>query len=105
MCSDLPALIAFSKILPSWEFCAVSAHGLSGGLLSAWNPAKAKCKAFHTCTGILIQAFIWGMLDPLHILNVYGLYRDRELFWDKTLRGGLLNLSHLVIGGGPQPHP
>ena len=54
MCSDLPALFAFSKLLPSWEFCAVSAHGLSGGLLSAWNPAKAKCKAFHTCAGILL---------------------------------------------------
>ena len=39
------------------------------------------------------------MPDPLHILNVYGPYRDRELFWDNALRGGLLNLSHLVIGG------
>ena len=39
------------------------------------------------------------MPDPIHILNVYGPYRDHELFWDKALRGGLLNLSHLVIGG------
>ena len=39
------------------------------------------------------------MPDPINILNVYGPYRDRELFWDNSLRGGLLNLPHLVIGG------
>ena len=96
MCSDLPALFAFSKLLPSWEFCAVSAHGLSGGLLSAWNPAKAKCKAFHTCAGILLQASIRGLSDPLHILNEYGPYRDRVLFWDKALIGGLLHLPSFM---------
>ena len=46
MCSASPALFAFSKLLPSWEFCAISAHGLSGGLLSTWNPTKANCRAF-----------------------------------------------------------
>ena len=43
MCSDVSALVAFSKLLPSWEFCAISARGLSGGLLYAWNPLKVKC--------------------------------------------------------------
>jgi len=100
MCSDSPALIAFSKLLPSWEYCAISAKGLSGGLLSAWNPSMVNCKAYHTCAGILLQASIRGMpAIPLNILNVYGPYRDRELFWDNALRGGILNLPHLVIGG------
>ena len=35
MCSSSPALLAFSKLLPSWEFCAIGASGLSGGLLTA----------------------------------------------------------------------
>ena len=35
MCNLSPTLFAFSKILPSWEFCAISASGLSGGLLIA----------------------------------------------------------------------
>ena len=39
------------------------------------------------------------MLDPLNILNVYDPYRDHEIFWDNSLRGGLLNLPHLVLGG------
>ena len=99
MCSAPPALFAFSKILPSWEFCAISAHGLSGGLLSAWNPQKARCRAFHTCAGLLLEASIRGSPVPLHILNVYGPYRDRVCFWDKALRGGLLNLPGLIIGG------
>ena len=39
------------------------------------------------------------MSEPLHILNVYGPYREREFFWTNSLRGGLLNLLHLVLGG------
>ena len=35
MCSSSLALLAFSKLLPSWELCAISASGLSGGLLMA----------------------------------------------------------------------
>ena len=43
MCSTYPALLAFSKLLPSWEFCATDASGLLGGLLTAWNPLRVKC--------------------------------------------------------------
>ena len=39
------------------------------------------------------------MSEPLHILNVYGPYREREFFWNNALRGGLLNLPYLVLGG------
>ena len=35
MCSTFPALYAFSKLFPKWEFCATDAIGLSGGLLTA----------------------------------------------------------------------
>ena len=80
MCSNIPALLAFSKLLPTSEFCAVSARGLSGGLLSAWNLLKVKCKAFYTCAGILLQATIRGLSTPFHLLNVYGPYKDRIFF-------------------------
>ena len=46
MCSSSLALFAFSKILPSWEFCAISASGLSGGLFSTWNPSKENYRAY-----------------------------------------------------------
>ena len=99
MCSTYPALLAFSKLLPSWEFCAISASGLSGGLLTAWNPQRVKCHAFETCVGILVQASFRGLPTPFAILNVYSPYWDRELFWEKAHRGGILNILNLVLGG------
>ena len=42
MCSFSLALLPFSKLLPSWEFCAISVSGLSDGLLTAWNPHKVR---------------------------------------------------------------
>ena len=58
MYSFSPELLTISKILPKWEYCAISASGFSGGLITAWNPFLFKCKAFHTCAGILVQASI-----------------------------------------------
>ena len=99
MCSSSPTLLSFSKLLPSWEFCAISASDLSGGLLTAWNPLRVKCRAFQTCAGLLVQASFHGMPSPIAILNVYAPYRDRELFWEKAHRGGILSISNLVMGG------
>ena len=99
MCNTYPALHAFSKLLPNWEFYAISASGLSGGLLTAWNPHRVRCRAFETVAGILVRANFHDMNTPLDILNCYGPYRDRDLFWDKVLRGGLLNSPNLIVGG------
>jgi exonuclease III len=30
----------FYKLLPNWNLCGVDSIGLSGGLLSAWNPIR-----------------------------------------------------------------
>ena len=99
MCSSSPALLAFSKLLPSWELCAISASSLSGGILTALNPQRVKCCAFETCVGLLVQASFRGMSSSVAILNVYGPYIDRELFWEKALRGGILNIPNLVLEG------
>ena len=99
MCSSYPALLAFSKILPNWEFCAIDASGISGGLLTAWNPLSVRCCAFETVVGILVKADFQGMTSPLAILNCYGPYRNREFFWNKLLIGGLLTTPNLILGG------
>ena len=99
MCSTYPALHAFSKLLPNWEFCALSASGLSGSLLSTWNPHRVRCRAFATVVGILIKATFRVMPNPIDILNVYGPYRNRDSFWEKACRGGLLNSPNLILGG------
>ena len=72
---------------------------ISGDILTTWNLHKVKCRAFHTCTGLLVQVSIRGMSAPISILNVYGPYRDREPFWEKALCGGLLSIPNLVLGG------
>ena len=69
MCSPYPSLLAFSKLRPSWEFCATSAKGLSGGLLSGWDPLRVRCRAYETSVGILVKARIRGTLSTLSIMN------------------------------------
>ena len=80
MNSSYPALLAFSKLCPSWEFCAISSSGLSGGILSGWNPHIVKCKAFHTVAGILLKEQFRGSSISLSILNCYGPYHHRDAF-------------------------
>ena len=97
MNSSYPALLAFSKLCPSWEFCVVSSKGLLGGLLSGWNPFKVRCKAYQTMAGILLEASVRGSHLSLSIINCYGPYRHREAFWDEAARGGLLSLPNLIL--------
>ena len=99
MNSSYPALLAFSKLCPSWEFCAVSSKGLLGGLLSGWNPRKVKCKAYQTWSGILLKARFRGSKLSLSIINCYGPYIHHESFWDEAARGGLLTLPNLILAG------
>ena len=77
----------------------ISASVISGDLLTTWNLHKVKCRAFQTCARLLVQVCIRGMSTPISILNVYGPYRDREPFWEKALRGGLLRILNLILGG------
>ena len=99
MTSPYPALYAFSKLCPCWDFCALSSNGLSGGILSGWNPKIIKCKAFHTAAGILLNASIRGSSLQLSILNCYGPYLNRDSFWKATASGGLLSLPNLILAG------
>ena len=99
MTSTYLALLAFSKLCLSWEFYAISSSRLSGGILSGWNPKLIKCKAYHTVAGILLKAMIHGSTFPLSILNCYGPYHNREIFWNSVASGGLLSLPNLILVG------
>ena len=82
MTSPYPALFAFSKIFPGWDFCALRSNGLSGGILTGWNPKLFKCKAYQTVAGILLKATLRGSDFKLSILNCYGPYHNRDSFWN-----------------------
>ena len=99
MTSSYPALFAFSKLCPGWEFCALSSNDLSRGILSRWNPKLLKCKAFHTTASILLKALICGSSFELSILNCYGPYLNRDSFWSVVACGSLLSLPNLILAG------
>ena len=99
MNSSYPALLTFSKLCPSWEFCAVNENDVSEGLLSGWNPLKVRCKAYQTLAGILLKARFRGSHITLSIINCYGPYLHRDVFWNKDARGGLLALPNLILAG------
>ena len=99
MNSTYPALLAFTKLCPGWEFYATSSSRLSGGILLGWNPLIVKCKAFHTFSGILLKARFTGSSTSLSILNCYGPYLYHESFWNLVARGGLLSLPNLILAG------
>ena len=99
MNSTYPALPAFTKLRPGWEFYGTSSSGLSGGMLSRWNPLIIKWKSFHTFAGILLKARFTSSSTSLSILNCYGPYLYHESFWNLVARGGLLSLPNLILAG------
>ena len=99
MTSTYPALFAFSKLCPGWEFCALDSSGLSGGILSGWNPQVLRCKAYHTLAGILLKVSMRGWSLPFSILNVYGPYLHRDTLWNVVASGGILSIPNLILAG------
>jgi exonuclease III len=89
----------FAKILPNWYFCGVDSIGLSGGLLSAWNPRKANFKAFLTKAGILLEGVVKDTNIKVRLINCYGPYADRVGFWEDLKRIGIFNEENLILGG------
>jgi endonuclease/exonuclease/phosphatase family metal-dependent hydrolase len=89
----------FVKLLPNWYFCGVDSLGLSGGLLTAWNPVKDDCNAFLTPAGILLEGVVKDINKSLKVINCYGPYAEREVFWENIKRVGILKEQNLILGG------
>ena len=69
MCNFTQSLLLFSKFKPGWEFYAVDASVLSGGLLVGWNPLLVCCKEFSSIAGIILKDFIKGISNIFSIIN------------------------------------
>ena len=93
------AIDVFTNVLGNWYMSAVNASGLSGGLLSAWNPHKALFDVFRSGAGILLKGRCINGVQEINILNCYGPYQYRIPFWSHIRAGGLLKTSGLIIGG------
>jgi hypothetical protein len=89
----------FVKLLPHWYFYGVDSSGHSGGMLTTWNPRKVEFSAFLTPAGILLEGFVKDLDRRMKLINCYGPYSDREVFWKAIKRDGILNKHNLVLGG------
>ena len=92
-------MIFFLKLCPGWFVSALDACGNFGGTLVGWNPLLADLKAYHSCAGLLLKGRIKGFIDPIHLLNIYGLYSHRGSFWDCAKEFGLLYLPNFFLVG------
>ena len=99
MCDHFYALRLFAKIKLGWEYCALDAHGLSGGILSVWNPLLTRCKAYHSFVGILLYLSFKGLDSVFSIINCYKPYANRTSFWDSAVFGGIFNFPNLILAG------
>jgi hypothetical protein len=89
----------FSKLLSQWKMCVVDSSGLSGGFLSSWNPNKDNFDAYLTPAGILLEGFVKDVNKNLKLVNCYGPYQNRHLFWDNLIEDGILKVPDLILGG------
>ena len=99
MCNHVSALRLFAFMKPGWEFCAIDALGLSGGILSSWNPRLIRCKAYHSFVGILLTASFKGLDSVFSIVNCYGPYDNRTSYWDSAVASGIFNYPNLILAG------
>jgi endonuclease/exonuclease/phosphatase family metal-dependent hydrolase len=89
----------FVKLLPNWYFCGVDSTRLSGGLLTPWDPRKDDFFAYLTIAGILLDGVVKDLNKRLKLINYYGPYSDREVFWEAIKRDGLLKEQNVIMGG------
>jgi exonuclease III len=99
MVSELKAREIFAKLLPTWKFCGVDSLGLSGGLLSAWNPRRDDFSSFLTPAGILLDGLVKDLNKRMKLINCYDPYGNKQEFWDKIKRDGILKEHNLILGG------
>ena len=89
-------VIVFLKINPSWKCCAVESMGLYGGLLLAWDLFVFYFKYFTTGASLMVEGKNLGLDFPVRIMNVYGPYSHKQVFWERIRDGSLLNHQSLI---------
>jgi len=65
----------------------------------AWDRNKFNLCPFLTSAGILLEGHVRDGYLHIKLLNCYGKYNDKKMFWDSTLHSGILLEEDLIIGG------
>lgn len=93
------AISTFLSIRPAWKCCAIDANGQDGWILAAWNPLLAELKPFTVCSGIVLFGKLKGLSLSLYIVNLYGPYRDRQVFWEQVFPNNVMSTRNLILCG------
>jgi hypothetical protein len=69
------------------------------GLLTAWSPHLKTSFTLSLPLGIVVQVFDSKLNYSFKLLNVYGPYSNRSLFWDVVNELGQLNSEDIILEG------
>jgi hypothetical protein len=73
--------------------------GLSGGILYAWSPRKDYVSTYLAHVGIMLDGHVKDLDRSMNLINLYGPYSDREVFWEAIKTEGLFKEQNLILGG------
>ena len=85
---------------PGWSFETLDVRGRSGGLAIGRNIGRVRLLniwGLESVLGMSLKAM--DLVDTFTVVNVYGPYLNRVLFWDKLFNNSLLRGDMMVIGG------
>jgi hypothetical protein len=84
---------------PHWIFCGAESLGIFGELLIDWNPRKYDFSSLLTSARIMLEGLVKDLDRRMKVINCYGLYFDREVFWESIKRDDILKEHNMVLGG------
>jgi hypothetical protein len=99
MCSGLRAEDIFNPWVKGWHFFSSDVDGLSGGLLTTFNPKIKVLKSDFLPSCIVVQVLESWLNSTFKICNVYGPYVNKHPFWEHLSTSNILNDGDLILGG------
>lgn len=63
-----------------WNFLTLDFDSHSGGLIIGWGANFSLLNSFIVISGLCIEVFCKSLVKNLTLLNMYGLYEDKQSF-------------------------
>lgn len=87
-------------LLSGWEFLVMDARGRSGGLALGWRSVSCRISNSWGCFSCLgVELYSQDLNTSFCLVNVYGPYQDRVVFWDNLFAKPFFSHDHVIIGG------
>jgi len=86
------------SLFPGWKFVTMDVKGRTRGLSLGWNTQTMKasnCWGMESSLGISMSMLELG--EVFQILNIYGPYHNRFMFWDNLLNKSFMKDSLVIF--------